>query len=156
MKWFERYAAKHKPDFMSATGYGWKFFDFWRLHALLIVKTHTVIESRPCQVPSLTYVLQGQYLEHRLNGEKIEGDWIYTDSEGRWVVHEVKQGQLRAWEFGERQRIELYPAQRLADKLLDMPEWMGVKDVDFNTERQVWMLSFAWFKTPKVIAEIGQ
>lgn len=146
MKWFERYAAKHKPSLSSNTGYGWEIFVLWRLRVALIVKTHTVTHSCKAETPSLTFVLQGKYLEHRLNGEKDIDDWEYTDDEGRWVVHTVEQGRLRAFSTGDKQRVELFPAQRLADKLLDMPEWMTVEDVDFNTERQVWLLAFGWVK----------
>lgn len=148
MKWFERYAAKRVPHRKSSTGFTWKFFDFWRLHVMLVVKTHSRTESRQCEIPSLAYVLQGKYLEHRLNGQRDTGDWMYTDSEGQWVVHEVLQGRLRAWEVGEKQRIELFPAERLVDRLLDMPEWMTANEVEFNTEKQVWLLLFGWYKEP--------
>jgi hypothetical protein len=147
MKWFERYAAKHAPTHKSETGFFWTLFDFRWLHIGLGVKTHSFLEARECEMPSLMYVLSGSYLEHRKNGDKGPEDYVYTDSEGRWAVHAVTQGKLRAWGPGDRQRLELFPAQRLADKLLDMPEWMKANDVEFNSEKQVWLLLVAWGKS---------
>ena len=147
MRWFERYAAKHKPDFKSSTGFGWKFFDFCRFHVLLAVKTHTVLDTRVCEIRSLSYTLSGNYLEHRRDGDKAFDDYVYTDSEGRWVVHEVHAGQVRLWDKGDEQRMELFPAQSMQDRLFDMPEWMTINDVEFHSEKQVWVLLFAWFKS---------
>ena len=144
MKWFEKLAARRKPTSKSPSGFYWQLFHFWKLHIRLIVKTHSTTDSRVCQMASLSYVLQGAYLEHRLYGEKDEGDYEYHDAEGRWVVHDVQAREFRAWGVGEKQRIELYPAQNTADKIIDMPEWMALNDVDFNTEKQVWILSFGW------------
>lgn len=144
MRWFERYAAKHKPTYKSETGFAWLFRRIWRLHIGLAVKTHSSLDSRACEMPSMVYVLDGNYIEHRKDGEKDADDYEYNDNEGRWAVHTVKQGGLRAWGVGECQRVELFPAQRLEDKLLDMPEWMAAHDVEFNSEKQVWLLLFAW------------
>ena len=156
MKWFERYAAKRKPDHKSPSGFAWVLLDFWKLRIALAVKTHSFLETRTCEVPSLTYVVSGKYLEHRKDGDKGADDYMYTDSEGRWVVHTVSQGHLRAFGRGDSQRLELYPAEKLGDKLLDMPEWMTVNEVEFNSEKQVWLLLFAWCPTVKIVSRIGE
>lgn len=144
MKWFERYAAKHKPTYKSDSGFAWLFRRFWKLRIGLVVKTHTVLEARTCEMPSLSLVLDGKYQEHRWEGDKGPDDYVYTDSDGRWVVHEVHAGQVRAFGKGDKQRLELFPAQSVEDRLLDMPEWMTVNEVEFNSEKQVWFLLLAW------------
>ena len=144
MKWFERYAAKHPPTYKSSTGFTWLLARVWHLHVGLIVKTHSVLEPSKCEMPSLCYVLDGKFLEHRRDGEKDVDDYVYTDSEGRWVVHEVRKGGVRAFGIDDTQRLELFPALSREDRLLDMPEWMTTNDVEFNSEKQVWLLLFAW------------
>lgn len=149
MKWFERLAGRRAPDLRSSTGLTWVLTRIWRLRVALIVKTHTMESPSTCEVASICYVLNGHYQEHRLDGEKDTGDWCYSDVYGDWVVHEVGPHRLRAWSVGEKQRVELYPARRLADKMLDMPEWMTVHDVDYHTEMRVWLLVIAFMPKEK-------
>lgn len=156
MRWFERYAAKHKPSHRCEYGFSWILFSFFRLQVRLIVRTHSMLETQVTTYPRVYYTLQGGHLEHRRDGDKGADDYVYSDVEGQWVVHYVPPKRLRAFSRLDMHRTELFPAERLADKLLDMPEWMTANDVEFNTEKQLWLLLFTWVPEYRLIARIGE
>jgi hypothetical protein len=136
-------AEKRRPDDIGREHLGWFLFKSRFLQVNLVCQTHSDEDNdfRPSTLPHALWLLEGEYT-------LVRQEKFFSVEDQKWLTAEIAEyfdrPAFHVFAPEDLYHIELYPAKTYGETILDMPGWMTMKDVRFDTQSQVWFLTWGW------------
>lgn len=151
---FRKIIENRKPKYAERFGYVWPLWAtrWFGIGLVLRIRSDTSFDQR-AEANRIRIVLEGEYMEHRevpRTGEfepaaRVPKDaYTYGNQYGLWACSSRKRGAVSFEPVGRRGGVELFTARDQGDSLIDFPNWMQHRDVVFDADRPVLMLTITW------------
>lgn len=154
MSWFRNIIERKAPTWAGPIGYTWCLFQCrWFGFALVLRHRSDSTFDQRAEAHRIRLVLEGEYLDHyeipRIGeyepaGRLPKKAYVYGNRYGLWASLMREPGDLFYEPLNRRGGTELLDARNTEERIVDYPEWMEHKDVVFNSDRQVVMLTLTW------------
>lgn len=153
MKWYRKLAERKRPNYIGDNAMGWYLVvtKWFGLALTLRYRSDSTFDQR-AEANRITVILEGTRLRHYevpRTGEHepaivVPKDaYTYGDKKGLWASVKERPKTVSREIVGHRGGIELLPAQRLEDRLVNLPT-LRHEELVFDSEAQVWALVFVW------------
>lgn len=149
MKLHRWYAGLRRPEHVSHLGMSWTLLRLgrWSLQLTLRYRSAPDFEGQHFG-DKWAMVIQGSCVFHR----QITTDrparnvgapevYVYSDDKGRpYVATMLEPCNTYSARDGEIGGLELFPARKMEDRIVDFPKWMAGDEILTETEKQVWLI----------------
>jgi hypothetical protein len=149
MKLHRWYAGQHRPTHITHLGMSWTLLRLgrWSLQLTLRYRSAPDFEGQHFG-DKWAMVIEGCCVFHRQitpEGRPARNVWapevyVYTSAGRAYVATALEPFKTYSARDGEIGGLELFPARKMEDRIVDFPKWMAGDEILTETEKQVWLI----------------